>query len=81
MKRAILEVSADFLGWFFIRGTEIRVKVEAGLPEDAAFCSCHYDHRRHIFQIVYGSEEFAEVCEGGIMPILNEAKLVRLERE
>lgn len=70
MKRAILEVNGDFLDYHFIQHTDYHVKVEHGLPDDAKFCACHYDHRRHVFELIYESEEFEDILEGAKMPVL-----------
>jgi len=41
MRRAILEMPADFVHFAFIDRTDYHVKVEHGLPDDAKFCACH----------------------------------------
>jgi len=72
MKRAILELPATFLHFAFIEHTDYHVKIEHGLPDDAKFCGCHYDHKRHVFQCIYESEAFADISEGDKMPILDD---------
>lgn len=79
MKRAILEMHANFLDWAFIQESEFHAKVLVGLPHDAKFCACHYDHRRNIFQIIYESEEFEDISEGDPLPILDSVKLQKVE--
>lgn len=72
MKRAILEMRADFLDYAFIQNEDYHVKVEHGLPSDAKFCACHYEHTRHVFQLIYESEEFEDILEGREMPVLGD---------
>ncbi|KKN41973.1 hypothetical protein LCGC14_0717770 [marine sediment metagenome] len=72
MKRAIIELPATFLHFAFIERTDYHVKVEHGLPDDAKFCACHYDHTRHVFQLIYESETFEDISEGLKMPILDQ---------
>jgi len=72
MKRAILEMNGSFLNFMFIQNEDYHVKVEHGLPSDAKFCACHYDHMRHVFQLIYESEEFDDILEGWPMPVLGD---------
>jgi len=70
MKRAILEMPARFLHYIFIVNNDYHIRVEHGLPEDAKFMACYYDHQRHVFQLLYESKEFEDIPEGDPLPTL-----------
>ena len=74
MKRAILEFPADFVHFAFIECNDYHAKVVHGLPKDATFCACHYDHRRRRFQLIYESEQFDDIEEGVPLPILDDVE-------
>lgn len=68
--RAILRVSPEFLGMFFIGDREIHVQLITGLPKDARFVGAWYKHECDAFDLCYESKEFAVVPEGEECPIL-----------
>ena len=78
MKRAILEFNANFLDYAFIQESELHLKITSGLPHDAKFCACHYDHVRNKFQIIYESDEFEDIHEGAPLPILEDVVAERV---
>lgn len=81
MGRAILEISIIALDLIFIKqpkNSELHIKIAHALPEDAEFCSCHYDHTRQIFQLVYRSNEFAKLGPGDKMPVLPPIEFMRI---
>lgn len=73
MKRAIMQISCELLSQILIEGSEIHVKVENGLPEDAKFVNGRHVVNLQgvlVFELIYESEEFEDVAEGGLLPIL-----------
>jgi len=84
MRRAILEIPLTALDLMFIKqpeNSELHLEITNALPEDAKFLSCHYDFRNRplVFQLVYESSEFAELCEGDRMPVLPPIELRRID--
>ena len=69
MKRAILKVFPSQLGLLFKKSKNIKM-IESGLPKDAKFLGCNYSWERQTFFLVYESEEFSEVKEGEMLPVL-----------
>ncbi len=82
MRRAILEIETTALDLIFIKqpeNSELHVEIVHSLPEDAKFLSCHYNHMRHIFQLIYESDEFEDISEGGMMPVLPTIEFTRID--
>lgn len=82
MKRAIMQMTGALLSQILIEGNEIHVKVENGLPEDAKFVNGRHVVNLQgvlVFELIYESEEFEDVEEGGLLPILKPAMFTRME--
>lgn len=79
-KRAILRISPEFLGLFFIGDREIRVRIQNGLPKDARFVGAWYNHERNTFDLCYESKKFADTPEGEELPILPRPEIEKLEK-
>jgi hypothetical protein len=81
MKRAIMQISPELLSQILIEGNEIHVKVENGLPGDTRFVNGRHVVNLHgdcVFEMIYESEEFEDIADGGLLPILPPAKFMAL---
>lgn len=82
MKRAIIQITPELLSEMLIEGREIHLKVENGLPEDVKFINGRYIIDAFgctVIQLIYESEEFEDISEGGVVPILKPAMFTRME--
>lgn len=56
------------------------VKVVAGLPKDASFIGFHYEEDTNMFIMIISSDEFYDIADGGVLPLLDPAfKVIREE--
>ena len=56
------------------------VKVVAGLPKDAAFIGFHYEEETNMFIMIVSSDEFYDIGDGGVLPLLIPSfKIIREE--
>ncbi len=81
MKRAIMQITPELVSQILIKGGEIHVKVESGLPEDVKFINGRHVVNLHgncVFEMIYESEEFEDIKEGGLLPLLRPVKFTTL---
>lgn len=77
-----MQIMPELLSQTLIEGNEIHVKVENGLPEDAKLINGRHVVNLYgnlVFELIYESEEFEDVEEGGLLPILKPAMFTRME--
>lgn len=79
-KRAILRITPEFLGRFFIGNREIHVRIHGGLPKDAGFIGAWYNHERNTFDLCYESKKFEDTPEGQELPVLPRPEIKKLKR-
>lgn len=71
IKRAIIEISPQFLARLFINSEEKTVKVSNGLPEDANYVGINVDPHKQSLILCFESEEFTETPFGENLPRIN----------
>ncbi len=82
MRQAILQIPESALEMMFVKqpeNGEIHLGVEHTLPPDARMLRCEYDYTVRRFNLIYESEEFAEVPEGDVLPILPAVRFTRID--
>lgn len=68
----MIQICPDIIPEFFIKRKRDRdIRIIEGLPEDSKLIRAYYEPRYDRYCLIFESEEFDDIPEGGVTPLFN----------